>query len=179
MFELVNAKQSAKPKKKRREMTPEQKAKAAENLRKGREKSLATRRANAAAKAAVKNQDVPAQPPVPVPVQNPKVSEVIPVVPEAPLKTSATPSAVLNSSTKPSAVFETSAPVKKKGGQEQRVSYADTVKSIPEAEPKPVVKEEPKLEQVKTATKPTHSVSEPDEDNTPHAYITWQGGNLW
>ena len=55
IFEMVSSKveakgEGAKKKRQRKLMTPEQKANALENLKRGRAKSLATRRAKAAAK---------------------------------------------------------------------------------------------------------------------------------
>ena len=126
-FELVNEKQSAKPKRKRREMTPEQKATAVANLAKGRAKSLAARRAKAEAK---KKNAQPKEAPTPQ-----TVSVVAP-------------------STATSTVFETSAepppsaPEKKK--EEKRASHADAAKMMPKAEPKP----EPEPEPVKATHAP-------------------------
>merc|ERR1711976_1123155 len=51
---VVNKQNEKKPRKQRKPMTAEQKAKAVENLKKGREKSLATRRAKAEAKKKAK-----------------------------------------------------------------------------------------------------------------------------
>ena len=175
IFELVNAKQSVKPKRKKREMTPEARAKMLQNLAKGREKSLRNRQERAKGKSTATNQGVSVQTPVPVSVVTPPTPASMVFETSAESKRVESP---------PSALFETSTPVAEKKKEVKRVSYSETVKITPKAEPKPVVKEEPKPEPIKAETIQQEPVKaepkpEPDEDNTPHTYSTWQGGNLW
>ena len=89
IFEMVNAKAEAKPKRKKREMTPEQRERCLANLRKGRETSMRKRKEKAAAKksavegrgrrpltethtlAAVQEEAIPPSPPTPTPTPHP------------------------------------------------------------------------------------------------------------
>ena len=50
IFEMVNAKAEAKPKRKKREMTPQQRERCLANLRRGRETSMRKRKEKAEAK---------------------------------------------------------------------------------------------------------------------------------
>ena len=87
IFEMVNAKKEEMPQKKKRVVSDEQKARAIENLRKGRETSLANRRAKKEQKEKEKQakpvvlpviQEVPKPAPVevPKPIEVPKPVEV-------------------------------------------------------------------------------------------------------
>jgi len=88
IFEMVNAKKEEMPQKKKRVVSDEQKARAIENLRKGRETSLANRRAKKEQKVKekqVKNVVLPViqeeEKPAP-PVEVPKPVVPKPVVPK-------------------------------------------------------------------------------------------------
>ncbi len=77
IFEMVNTKAAEKPKRKRRAMTPEQKAKAIENLKRGRATALKNRKAKMEAKKA----NAPSEPAPPPP---PKKEEPPPPPPPKP-----------------------------------------------------------------------------------------------
>ena len=88
IFEMVNAKKEEMPQKKKRVVSDEQKARAIENLRKGRETSLANRRAKKEQKVKekqVKNVVLPViqeeEKPAP-PIEVPKPVVPKPVVPK-------------------------------------------------------------------------------------------------
>ena len=119
IFEMVQAKEEAKPKKKRKAMTPEQRERCLANLRKGRETSMRKRKEKAAAKkvgvggaaqqptpetrtrAAVKPTPTPPSPPpvkaapAPAPPTTPpppdKKSPPLPSAPESPPPRAPTP----------------------------------------------------------------------------------------
>ena len=73
IFEMVNTKAEAKPKKKRKPMTPEQRERCLANLKKGRETSLRKRQAKKGAEKTKQPTIAPpppvAPPPLPTPVE--------------------------------------------------------------------------------------------------------------
>ena len=157
IFEKVNLKvEEKKTPRKKRAMTAEQKEKAIENLRKGRETSLRNRKAKAAAKEALKKQGVPVQDPVPAPVQAPVQTPVQAPV-QAPVQVQAQAD-----------VFE---PEK----QKKQVTYAEILSTSP-----PSMKEPPSIK-VPPSMKVSIQVQEEEQDTGPHTVCTWGGGGggLW
>ena len=172
-FEKANLKvEEKKSPREKRVMAVEQKEKAIENLRKGRETSLKNRKAKAAAKAAVKTQGVPMQDPVPAPVQaQPPVPARVP----APVQVQAPPQVRAPVQAQPPVqadAFET--PDK----QKKRVSRSQALLSTPTTS---TMKETPTATEPAPTQEPMQAQMQEEQDTRPHTVCTWGGGGggLW